>query len=509
MTNHCARPLLLSISLLLTILFACNKSDFQNPELADHSAEFAFPLFSTSFNLEDLMFKVLNDTLSGDTLFINPDNTMTLYYTGDVAEKPSTDIFKFLEAGLFPLVDSINGAPIQAPAGVTISKARLSSGTMYFTIVSNTTSDTLRGYFYVPQMTKPGGELFKIEFVAPPGQGFATSRDMAGLELNSGSNSLNFNYRAYNESGTQVIIPGPVVVAFNNLKFSFVQGYWGYSVYPLTRDTIEIDINQTDLDGSVTVKNPRITMRISNSWGFPTRGVIKYMSFVGQNGEELKLETTAFTNDWVDFNYPSIVNNEVGQTKYTEIYLDENNSNIAEIFNAQPTRLIYEVEGVSNANQDPSIIGFLTDSSNLKLNMQVELLLEGTANNFGGYDDVDTTKIEAVEFKLVTENGAPITTDLQLFFLDENDNRIDSLFKEGPQPVLRAAPIGAGGISSGATRTENFIPMTTARFDRIRRSKRAFLQTYFTTAENGTVPVKLLATDQMLIKMGIKVKTKF
>ncbi|MEO6037547.1 MAG: hypothetical protein ABIQ93_03970, partial [Saprospiraceae bacterium] len=102
----------------------------------------------------------------------------------------------------------------------------------------------------------------------------------------------------------------------------------------------------------------------------------------------------------------------------------------------------------------------------------------------------------------------PISALLQMYFLDANANRIDSLFSSGPQPLLNAAPIDANGKATGTTRTENFIPMSASRFDRIRQAKKAFLQTSFTTAENGTVPVKLIATNKAVIKMGLKVRTK-
>lgn len=106
--------------------WSCNKTDFEDPQLEEHSADYAFPLFSTTLSMKDLMFKVLNDSLSGDTLVVNPDNTMTLFYTGDVAEKPATDIFSFLSSGFLPVEDTFYYAPFTAPNGVTIRQASLS-----------------------------------------------------------------------------------------------------------------------------------------------------------------------------------------------------------------------------------------------------------------------------------------------------------------------------------------------------------------------------------------------
>ncbi|MFM8485084.1 MAG: hypothetical protein ACKOCH_02025, partial [Bacteroidota bacterium] len=66
---------------------SCTKVNLDNAELGDRTADYAFPLFSTEIKLKDLLVNLLNDTLSGDTIFVNPDNSVTLFYSGDVAEK--------------------------------------------------------------------------------------------------------------------------------------------------------------------------------------------------------------------------------------------------------------------------------------------------------------------------------------------------------------------------------------------------------------------------------------
>jgi len=519
-------PLALVITMGIALWPACKKSDFENVELADHTAEFAFPLFTTDLLLKDLLFSTLNDTLSGDTVFVNADNTMTLFYSGDVAEKKASDIFNFLDTLVpIPMFDSIATNPIEGPDGVSIRIADLKEGGIAFRL-RNTTPDKLTGYFEVTQMSFQGIP-FKAPFDIDAGEDwFSGIIDLAGYHLESANDTLTFKYFAFRPDGVRIRVPNPgfgldVVVVPQYLKFSYVEGYWGYQYYALTRDTIEIDINQTELKGDLKVKSPKVTMRISNSWGFPTRGVIKYLSFIGQGGEEIPLESTVFqydSFDYVDFAYPSWLLGEQGQSKFTDITLDESNSNIADIFNSQPTRLIYEVNGLSNAQLDPSLIGFITDESVISLQLRVELLLEGSIKNFGAeqtlnldfgeFGSLDSAGISDVEFKLVTENGTPISSDMQIYFRDATQNYIDSLFIGGPKEVIRAAPINNEGVTTGITRTEEFIPMQAARFDRIRLAKDAFLKTSFSTAEEGNTFVKLLATDKIVVKMGIKVKKR-
>jgi hypothetical protein len=505
-----------------TLLPACKKADFNDVDFAEHSSEFAFPLFNTAITIQDLLTQVLNEAIEGDTLVVNSDNTLTLIYNGDVAAKPATDIFKDLLNGTIPLVDTFFQAPFAAPTGVKIYETLLKSGTMRLGVL-NTTSEMLTVTMSIPQMTKDG-QVFSITVTAWPGIPTASPQvPVAGYLLQSDSNKLEFRYEAIRPNGERIELPEPqpgvpaAAVAFENIEFSYIEGYWEQQVYPLTRDTIEIDINQTDLNGQVTIKNPVVTFRVGNSWGFETRGLIKYLSFLTEDGTEYPLTSTAFNNDSIDFAFPDT--SEVGQTKITEVVLDELNSNIGQIFNAQPVQLIYEVCGIANPGNDTTRIGFITDSSLITLGVRVELLLEGSAKDFaadqtldldfGDYSDLDTAKIQSVEFKLVTENTMPITANLQLYFLDTSDVIIDSLFTGGAQPLIRAAAVDANGVSQGVERTEHLIPMDIARFNRVRRADKAKLETSFTTSDGGTVPVKLLANNQAVVKMGLKVKTRW
>jgi hypothetical protein len=97
---------------------------------------------------------------------------------------------------------------------------------------------------------------------------------------------------------------------------------------------------------------------------------------------------------------------------------------------------------------------------------------------------------------------------MQIYFRDETQRAFDSLFVGGPRGVIQSAPINSNGAATGITRTEQFIPMTAARFDEIRKAKDAFLKTSFTTANGGDTFVKLLATDKIVVKMGIIVKKR-
>lgn len=424
---------------------------------------------------------------------------------------------------LIPIAAPEYFAPIDAPNGVIIREVDLKSGLLTLLIV-NTTPAPITGVFSSPQMTKNGVPL-SIPFNAPAnGLFFSPPVNLADWKLTVDNNTLYCRYEAF-QNGQPIVIPDAspgtpgIGMSISGMNFWYMEGYWGYTEYPLTLDTIDIDINQTNLDANVFIKNPKVTLTISNSWGFPTRGIANVFEFVGRDGKTYPLVTSLFGPDkGVDFNYPQWVKGEVGQTKITQFTLDETNSNIAEIFNAQPVKLIYDLQGVANALQDPSIIGFLTDSSNIKLQVRVELLLEGSARNFSAEQELDLNfgdignvaieDLESVEFKIVTENSAPIGTALQIYFQDSLGAVIDSLFAGPPAFIMESAPINSQGVSTGFSRRETFVPMDRQRFERVRNASKAKLFTYFTTAQDGLTPVKLLATNSARVGMGIRVRVK-
>ncbi len=510
---------------LLLFLSGCQTSDFDNLEIDEGSPEYAFPLFSTSVELRELMTRVVGNSANG-TLTIGADNSMTLAYSGDVAKRDAADVFKFLQGGLIPISDTVYSAPLESPDSVVIAKAVISKGTIQI-IIFNTLPEPIKGTFYMPQMGV-NGKTFAYPFSVEAANGKAWQSppiDLSGNTLLTKANKIDFRYEAYRPNGERVKMPqvpiiniSGIAISFQNLEFSYLEGYWGYELYPLTRDTIEIDLNQTNLTGDVRIFDPRVTMTVSNSWGFPTQGLIKYLSFIGNDGEELKLETTVFKDNTLDFNYPSWIKGEVGQTKKTTVRFDRTNSNIAEIFNARPRRLVYEVEGIANAQRDNKLVGFLTDSSRISLSVSVDLTLDGSAKkfgadqtvdlNFGEYAADDLANLESAEFKLVTENSAPIGATLQTYFLDARGETIDSLFTGPAREILTAAAIDANGRASGTSRTETFAPMTAARFDRVRQAKKALLRTSFSTAQGGDRVVRLLANQMATIKMGVRVKRK-
>jgi hypothetical protein len=524
----------LIFTLLAIGFFSCTKDKFTNAELGSHNADYAFPLFTTDLAFKDLIVNVLDDSSITDQLIFNADKTIRLVYSSEVASKKATDLFTFLTSVPIPISGTETCYPLKAPDGVNFKKAIISGGDMTRVFYYGMTTEPIFVTVSMNQMVK-NGQPFSFDYTLPIGTlpsnvALLSSLNIAGYELSSTNDSICLNYTAHFADGTPTLIPQSVVyptvlggLLIQNMKISYLEGFWGMKTYPLDLDTIDIDINQSNLRGDIKVRDPKVTITVTNSYGFPTRGKIKYLRFVAPNGDLLELESPIIASGGIDWDYPSFAAGEVGQTKYDAFSFDASNSNIADIFNAQPVKLIYEIEGIANAQNDSTLVGFITDSSTVSFGISVDLLLDGSVNDFaadqtldldfGDYANLDKYKIDSVIFKLVTENEMPVETALQVYFQDANGVTLDSLFQDGIHAISKATSVDANGFPQGQERVESYIPMSYDRFDTIKNAKKAYLKTAFSTTPEpivmGMSPFVKLTTDMSTkVKMGLRIKLK-
>jgi hypothetical protein len=503
----------------LGFIAACSRTDLGDFELDNRTATWAVPLLYGDLKINDLVNNILVDSVGNDSIIVNPDQTIQLIYTGDVSEGAATNIFQFFKNALLPLTDSMMVIQLQTQ-GIIIQQADLKSG-KFTVVLSNTTTDTLTGTYTIPTLLT-NGIPYSVDYMIPPASTPWSHEILAaGRQLISTDGSIRVVNYTYNEAGTRIELEETLfasVIQLKDIEFSYVQGYWGKTEFPFTSGAIDININQTNLQGEVKVKNPKVRMTVFNSFGFPVRGIIKKLNFIDQNAIPLQSSYIDPTGvNGIDFAYPAL--NEVGAAAPTYFDFDANTSNIADIFNSQPVRMEYDVVGISNPNADPSIIGFMTDSSKVRLNLRVELLLEGQMKDFAadqtfdlnfGQAAGDSEGLEEAIFKLVTENTMPMGAKMQLYFQDNNAQNIDSLFQNGLQEVIAGAPVdGSGEVTGEKGIRVNEIPMSAERFNRLRASAtKALLNTRFTTSGyDGNTSVVFKANQGTIVKLGVKVKT--
>ncbi len=496
----------------------CQKLDrLDDLDASGIDAEYAIPLFSTEF----AMGEVLDNFDENSSVFFDENGQVILRYFGDFTSSGSEDIFAVLDTinGIpIPLADTVSALPFVAPNGVTLDYAILKTGGFRYGFTSDHEED-VTVTVSIPSFTK-NGEIFTHSLNTssytgslPVAGALLTPLDLSGYTLSVEEDSIYVEYYAYREtSGFRDTLKGFFVI-FNDITASFIQGYLGNEVFEFERDTIEIDFFENWTEGTLRFEDPTINFFVRNSFGFPVRSSINVLDVISVDDEIFPLSSPDI-DAGIDFAYPQA--NEIGEVKETNFTFNNENSNLVDLLEAVPQAVDYDIDGLTNPDGNTAIRGFMTDSSFLSVQVEVVLPVFGAVSNYNVFDtikverfdfDVDFEEygeIDYAEFKLFSENNIPLNIDLQLFFADENERIIDSLFTE-ITPVVTAATVDADGNTLEQTTEEAFARVTEDRFENIKEARNLFLRARFSTPEAGMRSVRITADQNVKIGMGLKV----
>ena len=262
-----------------------------------------------------------------------------------------------------------------------------------------------------------------------------------GYEMRSTQNDLNIYYEAIKSNGEKIVLDR-VEFYFDVIKFAYLEGYIGYHISPVSGSLIDINLFDKWISGTFDFENPKVSIIVDNSFGFPVRSKVNRMELTSITGNRVNLESE-FVQKGVDFNYPFL--NEIGKTKTTYFSFDRNNSNIRDIFNEKTKTIEYDISAEINAEKDTSINGFADENSYYVINVAAEVPLHGSVNDLVVTDTVtfDPAILKGVEkigFKMTFENTFPMDLSAYIFFLDASKNPVFTLINKDklflPSPGL-------------------------------------------------------------------------
>ena len=479
-----------------TFFSNCRVSPFDDVKTDGLDQNWAIPLVDTKKSFGD----IINGFDPKAFIQIGTDSSVILHYMGNFTAKSSIDLFANFRNVQFPILDSMMMLPLKLPGGVHIDTIVMKSGSLKWLI--NAPSEPLYVTITIPQLTK-NGQIFRKTYTQT--SFIVDGIDMAGWRLTSANDSLNINTIARKVSnGTPVNLTGKGGYQIQDFEFSFAKGYFGQTIFDGVQDSILIDFFDKWRGGVVQFDNPRMILTLDNSFGFPVRAVMKQGEVNTLDGRVLPLQSPLTTG--VDINYPK--NNEVGQTKRTIVVFDKNNSNIATLMSSNPTAIVYKVDGLTNPDPTSRVSGFMTDSSKFELQVEAEIPMVGKAKSFEVNDTfninlVQATDITQAEFKVITDNGMPIDLSLQGYFMTDKGIIIDSMYTT-KSPILRGAPVNSYGLPTSTTYTESFVTLNPEKLKKVRDAKKLIIRYSFSTTNNGAVSVKLISSQSVRVRIGVK-----
>lgn len=498
---------LLSCAVLIT---SCSQlADIEEIDDIELNAEYAIPLINSSASLIELLDAQEVDL---SDLQIKDNGNFVFSYEKEGPAKTTNDLFQDIPTFPFALLDSFVTIPANLFPNIAIDQLNIISGGIRFEVVSPYLEE-IDFTLSIPHLRK-NGQVFQVSQTLPAATGPSNpvqisipEVSLAGYEFQFPGNNLEMRYEAYNSNDERVLL---ALVAGEgiNWEYDYLEGFWANGAFELERDTLEIEVFETAFDGEFSIANPTLTIELENSFGFPVMAVVNSLKMINSEGQVLELESTLF-DEGLHLNFPSL--NEVNVSKTTTLTFNSDNSNITALLNSQPKEIIYDLGVVINPNDDIEMNGFITDQGKIKARIKTEIPAQGSFR-FSQEEiiDIDFNDVDEIvegSFKLITDNGLPISSDVQFYFIDADQNKMDSLFIDEIHVLEAAAVDGNGDImNSSISQVDQII--NAERMAKIKNAKQMIVKTSSASSSDGTMPVKILSTQELNVKLGVTLKVQ-
>lgn len=498
---------LLSLLAGFALLVSCNIQEIRDElghlsetKLPNWEGEFAVPVLNANLSIADFLGKFE----TGGFLRVESDGAMTLIYRGEVFSNKGKTLFSFSSISSLPVFTHNATYPVPAPDGMRIDLVGFKSATFDYQFTAQA-AGTVR--IISPSFTQ-GATAFDQTIDVPAAGTFSGSFPLDGWAMAIDNSTISINYTV--DGGTSTSLSN-FTVGINNIEYSELQGYFGNLALGLPRDTIVLDMFKNQELGKVTFYDPKVSLEVTNSYGFPLRLRANPFTFETKYNGNLSLSQQLV--DGIDFNYPTLA--EKGNSKKTFIVFDTATSALKDIISGIPLSLDFAMTAGANPNGDTGEKNFLVDTSYISVVADVQFPLKASitefvvnqdfAFNFAGYDLVQSGAL-----RLVTYNEFPFDLALQTYLLDANGTVIDSLFPASQlnavprgKILLAAADVDAQGRSTGAKEAITDFILDAARIEKLKQASKVRLRLAFATVENGSKMVSIFTDYGIEMKMGL------
>lgn len=499
---------LLSLLLLFSFTSCVDFTSLSDAEVPDYEAEFAIPLINSRVTIQE----IIDAGESLEALHIDADGSLRFEYQGSEVEGTGEQAFQLLTADFppfFPVGQPETRFPLSIINGINLDRLDFKAGTFVYSF-QNPNSEKVVVNFEFSSLQKNGTPLrFKAEVPAfsgsgnlPIGTNLSNPILLNGYQLLPENNEVTLRYSAKGESGQDVSISN-FTVQLKDAQFSYAEGYLGKILIDGISDSIAIDLLKNNEGESISFADPKGILEIENSFGVPARAEVTDFKVITSDGQEKDVSGT-IVEEGANLPYPDI--NAVGSVEIGSIIIDKSNSNIVELFAEGPQSLRYKVDVSVNPDEDPNLKGFITDSSYYHLKLKVELPLYGTASNYVTRDTSDFNleeikNIQSATFKIVTENELGVDAAVQVYFLDDQNNVLETLFPDQTL-IAKGAPVDDNGLTNSMATLSTFVEADAARTERLLQASQIVIEVGFSTETNDPKAVKILSTQGIRVKIG-------
>jgi len=301
-----------------------------------------------------------------------------------------------------------------------------------------------------------------------------------------------------------------ITKSFQSLDYQAVYGYVGvYDSLIIDKEVIEFSSMPEDFIGRIQLADPQIHLKVGNSFGVPFGIELLDLEARFKDASMTPINLDPDVNPII-IDAPTI--NQAGQSILSHTAIDSNNSNINEIASTDLTGLQFSINALGNPMGFMN--NFILDTSHLDVNIEVvipmHLRAEGLelADTFdfeiGGDEGFSRENIKSFMFQLETENGLPLEVSIQVYFMDNNDDYLDSLFNEQNWNILPSGVVDDDGKVIMTTYNKVEVPLTESQIDNVFIAEKIMIKTLVETTDHGTRDIKFYSTNSLSFKLGVK-----
>ena len=300
--------------------------------------------------------------------------------------------------------------------GLDIKRAKIDSGSININLTTELVAMPLQLNFYSPNLVPD--DTISISINAGTG---TSSIDLSGKEITfDGKDNDTINTFYYELFG---FIPATTVnadVSINNQVVYDISGYIkpkyviadvNEVIMEIAEDTFEFDFfNDLDVGINFSIESAKITLGIENSIGVDCSYNLNVSSKNSVDGNS--------ANDGISNNIGSASFNQITET-VTPTYAENEFPNILSIINIKPDLIIINGQVTLNPGTD----NFIVYDKGISIAPNIEVPLSFIASNLVLSDTADIqlpTEINNATLTLIIDNGYPLTTTVDIIFLDEN-----------------------------------------------------------------------------------------
>ncbi len=308
-------------------------------------------------------------------------------------------------------------------------------------------------------------------------------------------------------------------ISIEDFSIRHMGGYIAPREVPFEGKVVGIDMFSNDHFGSISIADPRLHLHIKNGFGIELDMQIDQLTGRAHDGSEFVID-----GDNIE-RLPLIEGGQFsGEPAETVITLSNESldPDLTTLIASSPKEIQADMTVTVNPNNEPS--SFVSRESAMDLSFEAEIPIFGSIADFGMVDTTelsvgdfletvdDLSEIQSLEMRLFVENGFPVDAGVQIVFLDENAQPVDSLF-ENPELVFHAAPINLTnpnsadyGTADGVTETLTLVNIDRDRIPNLEAATDMIIRVFGNTAGNGDHPIRLRAQDKFEISLAAKTK---